>query len=97
MPLADEVADKVRGLPNNAWIRLKWYWTPEGLAAFDPEIVRRGVDAIDWREVAMAGDWIRKYDSYRAEKIEDESTEDDGEPADPDVIPHANIYTEDYR
>ena len=96
MPLADEVAPKVRSMPHHAWVRLRWFWTPDGLVAREPEIVRRG-DSIDWREVAMAGEWISQYDAYQAEKkatvcrirllleAEDDA-ELDGEPADPD--PH---------
>ena len=97
MPLADDVAPKVRAMPHHAWVRLRWFWTPEGLVAHEPEIVRRGVDSIDLREVAMAGEWISQYDAYRTEKNEEAEEEDDGEPEDPDLIPHSNIYTEDYR
>lgn len=88
MPLADEVAPKVRSMPHHAWVRLRWFWTPEGLVAREPEIVRRGEDSIDWREVAMAGEWISQYDAYQAEKKEEaeDDAELDGEPADPD--PH---------
>lgn len=112
MPLADDVAPKVRAMPHYAWVRLSWFWTPEGLAAFEPEIVTPGVEPIDWRNVVLAGEWITKFDAYRVEKdeeaeeekeseeeeeAEEAQEEDDGEPADPDARPHSNIYTEDYR
>ena len=97
--LADEVAPKVRAMHPRAWVRLKWYLTPDGPAAFEPEIVPIGAKSGDMRNVFMAGRWISQYDAYQAEKQEEaeEDAELDGEPADPDLPPHSNIYTEDYR
>lgn len=98
MPLADEVAERVRAMHHHAWVRLRWYWTPDGLAAFEPEIIEPDVEPIDWRNVVLAGEWISQYDAYRADKDEEAEEEqeseeedepeeqqegDDGEPADP--------------
>lgn len=91
-PIAKLVADQVRAFEPEQWVVVGFY-------EFDDEIEPITVRATNLKDlqpgevgrIVQAGAWLAEFDAEWAPYW------DDGEPADPDARPHANIYDEDFR
>lgn len=91
-PIAKLVADQVRAFEPEQWVVVGFF---DYCGEIEPITVRAtNLKDLQPGEVGMtvrAGDWLADYDAEWAPYW------DDGEPSDPDLIPHSNIYTEDFR
>ena len=61
---AAKIAETVRALPRDAWIRMAYFTYRDDMAPLEPEIIQPD----DWepRDVGlmvMAGDWIDQFDA----------------------------------
>ena len=91
-PIAKLVADQVRAFEPDQWVVLGFYdfcgeAEPMTVRATDLKDLQPGEVGL----IVQACAWLAEYDAEWALYW------DDGEPSDPDLIPHSNIYTEDFR